>query len=333
MVQHSRFVRLPALARHARYFAVVLLWVAAMAATEVLAGEAAADGTAKTSNDPALDQAIDKLVKQHGPGTQFSIWLGSPDGKAWHVRNAAAIRPTASAIKAYYLVVLFDRYKDQLDEELPGTAKILGDDNHPAISHFTAEQREEIRRDLKGATVRRVGDVMIGKTKVSNAVYNAAANLVTAVLGGPEALTQSIRNLDPAFQSVSARRYMLRDRTDPGDNEATAAAFAVLYQRLATGRLSGIDGDALSAVRSTLLWEKDPQRGTRYGKAGSLNSDPLTRVRAGWWETAQGPFVYVVMVEQPMRAPVSENQAAEAIRKLTDGLEELTVEAGRSRLP
>jgi hypothetical protein len=31
---------------------------------------------------------------------------------------------------------------------------VLADDAHPAISHFTPEQRAEIRRDLAGASVR-----------------------------------------------------------------------------------------------------------------------------------------------------------------------------------
>src|SRR6185295_9570031 len=126
----------------------------------------------------------------------------------------------------FYLVELFDLYKGKLDKPLRGADAVLKNDNHPAISHFSEEQRAEIRRELRGASVRRMAEVMTGTIEASNAVYNAAANLITAALGGPEALTARIRKRDPAFAQVSARRYMLRDRQEQGDNEAPAKALA-----------------------------------------------------------------------------------------------------------
>ena len=329
-MNHSCCVRLASLARH------VIGYAAMLALLTMLAASAAQADDAKAQDNRAIDQAVDDLLKQHGSGLEVSLWLGTSSGDAWYQRNATAVRPTASAIKAFYLVVFYDRYKDQLDQPLPGAAKILDDDSHPAISHFTEQQRADIRRELTTATVRHIGEVMIGKAKVSNPVYNAAANLITAVLGGPEALTKSIRQLDPAFQSVTARRYMLRDRKQPGDNEATAAAFAAFYQRLATGSFNGIDDATLAAVRSTLLWEQDPKQGANYRKGGALNSDPLTRVHAGWWETPAGPIVNVVMTEQPAPDGSDEKAAAEAVKAISTtavNLNKLLVEVGRKKLP
>lgn len=326
-MNHLLCVRFATLARNVIGCAALLAGLAAAAST------AQADDP-KLKDNRSLDQAVDALLKQHGPGLEISLWLGTSSGEAWYQRNATAVRPTASAIKAFYLVVFYDRYKDQLDQPLPGAAKILNDDNHPAISHFTEQQRADIRGELTTATVRHIGEVMIGKAKVSNPVYNAAANLITAVLGGPEALTKSIRQLDPAFKTVTARRYMLRDRKQPGDNEATAAAFAALYQRLATGSLSGIDDATLAAVHSTLLWEQDPKQGARYSKGGALNSDPLTRVHAGWWDTPAGQIVYVVMTEQPAPGGSDEKAAVEAVKAISTtavDLNKLLVEAGRAR--
>ena len=94
-----------------------------------------------------------------------------------------------------------------------------------AISHFSSEQRVEIRQMLGAASVRRVGEVMMGKCRASNAVYNAAANLTTAVLGGPcSPSRKAFETGIPRSSRVSVRRYMLRDWEDPGDNEAPAAA-------------------------------------------------------------------------------------------------------------
>jgi hypothetical protein len=157
---------------------------------------------------------------------------------------------------------------------------------------------------------------MMGSAPASNAVYNAAANLVTAALGGPEALTARIHARDPAFGGVAARRYMLRDRTEHGDNEAPAAALARLWQQIASRQLPGLDAATIDAIRGAIK-QDDAPIGRHFSKNGDLDSDPLAEVRAGWYETASGPIVYVVMTTQPRpgadgRAPSSERLAATA---------------------
>jgi len=210
---------------------------------------------------------------------------------------------------------------------LPGADAILQDESQPAISHFSAEQRDEIRRALRGASVRHVGQVMTGKAPASNTVYNAAANLVTAVLGGPEALTQLIQKRDPAFKAVSVRRYMLRDRNSDGDNEAPVIAFATLYQQLASRRLAGVDDETIEAIRTALVTKTDKALGKSFSKDGNLVSDLLAEVRAGWWETARGPMVYVVMTAQP--APGADRESSsQRLRRTTNALMEALIRAG-----
>jgi hypothetical protein len=260
---------------------------------------------------PGLSARVAALIRDHGDGMDASCWLGSPDA-AWFTRAADAARPTASAIKSFYLVELFDVHRDRLDAPLEGASTVLTDDAHPAISHFEPAQREEIRRDLGEATVRRVGEVMMGTAAASNVVYNAAANLTTAVLGGPAALTARIRKRDPAFAPVAARRYMLRDRRAHGDNEASAAAIAALYQRLAARRLAGLDAPTLDAIRAAMRRADDPGLGRHFDKDGSLPSDPLAEVRAGWYEGAKGARIYVVMTAQP--APGADGREASSQR-------------------
>jgi hypothetical protein len=281
----------------------------------------------------ALTVAADARLAAHGDGVSAALWLGGTTGRAWFARDVDAPRATASAIKTFYLVELFDRFAGGLDRPLPGVEAVLADDAHPAISHFTAEQRSEIRRELSGASVRRVGLVMMGTAPASNIVYNAAANVTTAVLGGPDALTALIRARDAAFAKVSARRYMLRDRQERGDNEAPAGALAALYRRLASRRLIGIDAPTMAAIHEGLRRRDDAALGRHFDKGGSLSSDPLCEIRAGWYATATGPLIYVVMTLQP--APGADGRASSSGRlaKTADAVTRTLVEAGAAALP
>ena len=223
---------------------------------------------------------------------------------------------------------LFDRFAGALDRPLPGVEAVLADDAHPAISHFTPAQRDEIRRELTGASARRVGLVMMGTAPASNIVYNAAANLTTAVLGGPDALTALIRARDAAFATVSARRYMLRNRRERGDNEAPAGALAALYRRLASRRLAGIAAPTMEAIHEALRRPDDPSLGRHFDKGGSLDSDPLCEIRAGWYDTAKGPLVYVVMTRQPTPGADGRPASSQRLAKTADAVTRILVEAG-----
>jgi len=274
----------------------------------------------------ALSKDVEALLQEHGEGVVANLWVGGDSGNPWFELSSDQPSATASAIKTFYLVELFAAHRGTLDNPLPGADAVLKDDGHSAISHFSSEQRAEIRRVLGSASVRRVAEIMMGKATASNAVYNAAANLTTAVLGGPEMLTKLIRDRDPAFKEVAVRRYMLRDRKNPGDNEAPAAALAALYQRLAARALAGIDGETMRAIRETIIKEDFDNRGVRFSKDGSLASDPLTEVRAGWWETARGPVIYVIMMRESTLGPTP--SSARRLRETVDTLTGKLVGAG-----
>jgi rhodanese-related sulfurtransferase len=277
-----------------------------------------------------LGKAVDARLTSYGRNVSAAIWVGGADGAAWYERGATTVMPTASAVKTFYLVELFAAHEQALDQPLPDAATVLNDD-HPAVSHFPAAVREEIRRELGTATVRRVGEVMMGKTDVSNAVYNAAANLVTASLGGPEKLTEAIHRRDPRFQSVVVRRYMLRDRTQPGDNEGTAAAFAGLYQALASRKLAGINKDVMSALHQVLRHPRDVGQGALYEKTGGLGTEPLTAVNAGWVRTDQSPIVFVVMTRQPVGDESRRTMNYDQLRELSRELRDMVISAGAAK--
>jgi hypothetical protein len=305
---------------------------ARLAALALVATVAGGTGVGGQSSDAPIDTAaltreVDGLLQAHGEGIAASLWLGGATGPAWFAREPATPRPTASAIKTFYLVELFDTAADTLDRPLDGVATVLADDAHPAISHFAAAQRDEIRRELSGASARRIGLVMMGTAAASNEVYNAAANVTTAVLGGPEALTARIHRRNPAFAGVAARRYMLRDRKEHGDNEAPAAALAALYRKLATGTLAGLDAATLEAIRAALRRTDDPVLGRHFAKDGSLPSDPLAEVRAGWYETAAGPRVYVVMATQPGPGPAGREASSQRLSRTATALRDALARA------
>ena len=276
-------------------------------------------------------------VREDGfSGLERSIWIGAADsfvaGGPLYAESASAPRPAASSIKTAYLVELFADRADALPKAVPGAAAVVGDPEHPAISHFDAETRAEIREQLENASARLVGRHMIRGDGVSNAVYNAAANLTTAFLGGPAALTRRIRARHPDFAGIASRRYMLAARDVTGDNEATARSLAAVLAAIARGDVPGLGPETQDAVRDILFLEGTDD-GRHFFKGGSLNSNPITRVLSGYFEQpgeARGrQLVYVFMAELPGPGSVAPDnlEPGEAGRKLLDHLEALRAAA------
>jgi hypothetical protein len=297
----------------------------------IVAQEPANAGT--SPDQSSLQQQIETKLRLHGNNVAASVWLGSDGGGPWFEYHGNVARPTASAIKTFYLVELFAAFENSLDQPLPGSEHILQDNQHPAISHFSPQVREEIRQELSSASVRRIGEIMMGKAGVENAVYNAAANLVTAHFGGPESLTAAIHRRSPGFKEVFVRRYMLRDRTQPGDNEAPAAALAALYQSLATKKLAGISDRTMDAVYAVLFRRKDDKHGLLYEKDGALSSEPVTAIKAGWWDTPKGSIVFVVMCVEPVARQRDRSAASDELGRTAGAIVELVTVAGKMRLP
>jgi hypothetical protein len=273
-------------------------------------------------NKAELDRQVEALLREYGEGVAASLWVGSDSPTPFYEWNSTQARPAASAIKTFHLIELFDAFAGKLEEPLPGAESILGNPNHPAMVVFERRFHDEIRRALGRASVRQVGMVMMqGKTLegrvVEPYVYNAAANLVTAVLGGPEALTARIHKRDPAFGAVQVRRYMVANR-DQGDNDAPATALAALYGRLATRKLQGIDARTMEAIYEPLLQQRFSPTSAVFFKDGGLPISPITSVHAGWWEQPTGPVVYVVMLV--WITPERGDLALERLHKTGDAL-------------
>ncbi|WP_165243877.1 serine hydrolase [Paludisphaera soli] len=269
---------------------------------------------------------FDRVVEGLAPGVRYGIdvfQVPQAGAEARSLRRQAdMVLPTASAIKTAIMIELFAKFPDGLDAPAPGLDAILKDD-HPAVAHFDAKGRDEIRAGLSGASVRRIGRVMLGSEGATNLVYNAASNAAIALLGGPDETTRLIHSRDPAFAPIVVRRYMLTDRKVRGDNESSAEGLAAVLRRLASREIPGLDAATVEACRTAVEVSDDPGRGRRRFKDGALDSSPITRVSTGWYERPDGPpIVYVVMLAQddPGAVPPAESAAGlqEAARRIAE---------------
>lgn len=275
--------------------------------------------------------AIDAEIAKLGPDVRVAIdvcRLPGPGVEAASYRkDADAVLPTASSIKTAIMIELFAKYAGKLDEPVPGLDTILKDD-HPAVAHFTPEQREEIREGLSGSTVRRIGRVLMGPEKAPNRVYNAASNVAIALLGGPEETTRLIHARDPEFSEIMVRRYMLADRKVRGDNESTPTALVAVLRRLADRSMAGLDAETIDACLDAISNYGTPDGGRRFVKNGGLSSPPITRVIAGWYERPNAPpIAYVAMLALDESVSDSPDEAGKRLSQAGERLVRLAIDS------
>ncbi len=249
----------------------------------------------------AVGEAVEAIVASHRGPVGAAVWIGGAGGPPWYTRDADTSYPTASVIKAAYLVELFAAHAGALDAPAPQLAAVLDTPGHPALAPFSARQLADIRRALGRASVRRLGAIMMARLPASNHVYNAAANLATAILGGPEGLTRRLHAREPAFAPIVARRYMLADRDERGDNTASAAALGAVVQRLAAARAPGVDARTARAMQEAVR-RRPVRTGIHRAKSGYLPSAPVVSAFCGWRRARGRCAVYVVLTSAPRAA-------------------------------
>jgi hypothetical protein len=163
---------------------------------------------------------------------------------------------------------------------------------------------------------------MMGSRKASNAVYNAAANLAVALLGGPAATSAKIAARDPAFAGVALRRYMLAPRTANGDNEATPAALAAVLGALATGHVAGVDSATVAEMSGVMMTATDPALGAHRHKEGILDNDPMTNLKTGFYAPkGKLPVIYVVATVLPAAPTGSRSTAHDRLERIAGAIQ------------
>jgi hypothetical protein len=279
----------------------------------------------------AFDSILAEAVESHGDaGLEVSTWIGTPDGKPLFARNADTVRAAASSIKTAYLVELFAAFEGRLDRPLPGLDAILDDPSHPALVHFDAETRAKIVAAMRGISARRVAQMMIHGIGVDNATYNAAANVTTAVLGGPEGLTEKITGRFGPGAAV--RRYMLAARDVTGDNEVSADFLARVLCTVASGEIPGIRMETVDAVRDQLFLEVGEDGVRHLSKTGALDTDPMTRISSGILVRPDAePLVYAILCERQTPGTRSREDAVAALEDTNAELTRALLDAALGR--
>jgi hypothetical protein len=277
---------------------------------------------AVSAEDAGLDPRVQALLAEPGDPIQAGVWFGPPSDPPIYQLAADRTIPAASVVKTAILVELFAAHAGHLDDPLGAAADtVIADDTHPAMTPFSAAQRKEIRAALQGATTRTVGAIMMGSKKASNAVYNAAANLAIASLGGPAATTDKIHARAPAFAGVIVGRYMLAPRT-ASDNTATPAALAAVLAAIASGKVAGADAAVVGAMADVMMQAKDRALGVHHHKEGNLDSDPMVCIKTGFYGRGDGkpPLIYVVGAALLAKPTGSRDAAHRRLEKLCDAI-------------
>lgn len=319
----------PMLPRHRNTLTAFAGLAAGFVCTAIWAsGCAGPPATPPAAPEEQIGAAVESVSAADFTDIGRSIWIGTADGEALYEESPDTPRPAASSIKTAYLVEFFSDRADALDEPVPDAVDVVGNPEHPAIVHFDADTQAEIKEHLETADARTVGRHMIRGTGVSNPVYNAAANLVTAFLGGPPELTARIQARHPDYAGIDSRRYMLAARDVTGDNTATAGSLAAVLAAIARSDVPGVSPETHAAIRDILFLE-DTEDGRHFYKGGSLNSSPITRVLSGYYaapaEPAGRELVYAFMAEVPGPESVAPGdlEPGDAGRRLQDHLEAL----------
>ena len=277
----------------------------------------------------ALPDELQKTLRDLPADTKVGLAVLDAMGRIVIEYRAQTDFSAASSIKTALLWELFSAYGNQLDQGGRDDIRdVVGDPNHPAISHFPTDVQKTIARDLENVDLQNLGSILINfrdlsGRRYSNATYNAASNIAISLLGGPKAVTRRFHAQGANSKQLNLRRYMLTNRVTNGDNTATPLALASIFHHLIGEQPSNLNKKASRAIKNILHVRDDPQGGRLYAKGGSLTSNPATSVRSGRYELNGLVLNYAIMAERKM-LPGTDGQ------KQYDQLSELTLKIYQS---
>ncbi len=268
----------------------------------------------------AIATACDEAEAAFDDRLQLAIWLGGPEGPSWYERGADRMLASASSIKVAYLAELFASMEGRLDEPLSGLDQIVADPEHPGIVHFAPDVRAEIARTMRGASVRAHGaDDDPRRRRVEQGLQRGRERHDRRArrTRGPDGATAREVRTGRGGAALHARATT-RHRRQRGHPRASSVK--------CSSRSPAAGCTASSRTRSRRCAICCSSTRTRrsaghYTKNGDLDSDPMTRIQTGFWETPGGKtLVYVVMgqLESAGDAPRDElgAQLEEAVSKL-----------------
>ncbi len=277
----------------------------------------------------SLPAELQKTIRELPANTKVGWAVLDAKGRIVIEYRAQTDFSAASSIKTALLWELFSAYGDQLDQGGRDDIRdVVGNPNHPAISHFSPDVQKTIAADLENVSINNLGSILINfrdlsGRRYSNATYNAASNIAIFLLGGPRAVTRRFHAQGANSRQLNLRRYMLTNRLKNGDNTATPLALAAIFHQLIGEQPSNLDKKASLAIENILYVRDDPQGGRLYAKGGALMSNPVTSVRSGRYELDGRVLNYAIMAERKL-SPGANGQ------KQYDQLSQLTLEIYQS---
>ena len=246
----------------------------------------------------ALPSRIEDYRQTHYPETEVAYWIETPLYGSLQ-SHSDEVWPSASIVKVFILITAYLEFRENWHETPNGLDEILntGGEVSPSMRMFDSSARAHVREQLMGMTYRDLAVSMMGSTQnqIGNSAYNAAANILIYLLGGPEECTRKVRAICLEFNSVYIGRYMLEDRTPFNDNSNSLTALAAACRMIATEALPGADSNDCQELKDCL--QTFSYMGFNgYQKRGHLSTAPSLTAWVGWMEINDQPYFYAISV-------------------------------------
>jgi len=245
-----------------------------------------------------LPLRIEEFRHTNFPETNVAYWIESPQYGVLHLHSDEVL-PSASLIKAFILIVAYIEFSNFWNE-IPEALDTILNPYEPAMASlrmFDVSTRFHIQEKLSGMTYRDLAISMMGsnQNQIGNSAYNASANILIYLLGGPAECTRKIRSISPDFGSVYVGRYMLESRSPDNDNSNSLSSLAAAYRMIATETLPGAYANDFQELRSCFQ-TFDYMGNINYQKHGHLSTAPSLTAWAGWIEKNSHFYFYCVSV-------------------------------------
>jgi len=245
-----------------------------------------------------LPGSIEDYRARNHPETTVAFWAeSSVNGCVFSGEDT--VLPVASMIKTFILVCAYLEFRDDWDEVPPELNAVLSYEEgyREPLEMFGSSARQEVRNRLGNMTYGDLAGSMMGRNQaeIGNNSYNAAANVLIFLLGGPRECTERIRSIHSDFSSVRVGRYMLAARTGENENHATVRSLATVCRIICSQQIPGLDAPDYQRITSCM--QRITVGGHNcYQKHGHLSEAPSVNAWMGWIEMGDEYGIYCVNV-------------------------------------
>lgn len=245
-----------------------------------------------------LPGSIEDYRSRNHPETTVAFWAeSSVNGCVYSGEDT--VLPVASMIKTFILVSAFLEFRDDWDEVPPELNAVLSYEEgyREPLGMFSSSARQEVRNRLENMTYGNLARSMMGlnQSQIGNTSYNAAANVLIFLLGGPRECTERIRSIHRDFSTVRVGRYMLATRTSENENQASVRSLATVCRIICSQQIPGLE--AVDYQRITSCMQRITVSGHNcYQKHGHLSQAPTVNAWMGWIEMGDDYGIYCVNV-------------------------------------